>query len=192
MAEQAAWRCSRGASLTAVSRGLQRACALQGVWVLATIRGSIAARAGIHQGDQVLAVNGASVAGQSAYRVASMIQTQSTPPREVEGAQPQSTTMTLQARLRGGCTRLLLPCPAPRCSGRWPHSLPVRREARSLSGCLVPALHPWQLQARLASTVQPMLHLSITLMVTLAADRGHTYSQSTQSVCGPSQRPASP
>ena len=72
---------------------------VQGVWVLATIKGSVAARAGVQQGDQVLAVNGRSVEGETAYRVAAMIQLQSQPRGGGDAdAQPQSTTINLTVR----------------------------------------------------------------------------------------------
>ena len=69
---------------------------MQGVWVLATIKGSVAARAGVQQGDQVLAVNGQDVQGQTAYRVAAMIQTQSQPHAQADTTLPQSATVRLQ------------------------------------------------------------------------------------------------
>ena len=48
--------------------------------MLATVKGTASDRAGVQQGDEVVAINGESVEGQSAYQTAALIQTRSQPP----------------------------------------------------------------------------------------------------------------
>lgn len=46
----------------------------EGIWVVGLITNSVAAGAGMEQGDRILAVNGVEVGSKSAFQVASVLQ----------------------------------------------------------------------------------------------------------------------
>ena len=70
--------------------------ALQAIWVLATVKGSPADRAGVLQGDELVSIDGQAIQGQSAYQVAALIQQRSQPPAPDASAEPQSARISLR------------------------------------------------------------------------------------------------
>ena len=78
---------------------------MQAIWVLATVKGSAADKAGVLQGDEVVAIDGQAVQGQSAYEAATLIQSRSQPPDGSSGT--ASTRISL--RVSRGIPPLLEP-----------------------------------------------------------------------------------
>lgn len=66
----------------------------QAIWVLATVKGSAAEKAGVHQGDEVVAIDGQDIQGQSAYQVAALIQSRT------QGSETSSKMQTTHVQLR--------------------------------------------------------------------------------------------
>lgn len=65
----------------------------EGVWVLGLIRGSAADAAGLQQGDQLLSLDGAPLAGRTPFEVASLLQ--GTGEAAAADAQPQGQQVLL-------------------------------------------------------------------------------------------------
>lgn len=77
----------------------------EGVWVVGLIRGSAAEVAGMRQGDELLAANGDSVAGQSPFSVASSLQDPSEASSSTkESAVQDSSTIAVRVRHLDGST----------------------------------------------------------------------------------------
>ena len=85
LASAASW--AQGLELPA-GRQPGSAASGEGVWVLGLIRGSAADAAGVQQGDQLLAVDGRPLQGQSPFEVASLLQGQ--PELEQQDEEPLS------------------------------------------------------------------------------------------------------
>ncbi|KAK9797379.1 hypothetical protein WJX73_007798 [Symbiochloris irregularis] len=72
----------------------------EAIWVLATVKGSAAEKAGVHQGDEVVAIDGQDIQGQSAYQVAALIQSRTQGGESTSS--PQTTHVQLKVRNASG------------------------------------------------------------------------------------------
>jgi len=79
-----------------------RARAQGGVWVIGMIRGTAAARAGVEQGDQLLAVDGAALDGATPFQAANLLM------GAAEDGAAAVPSVTVTARARRPCDRHLV------------------------------------------------------------------------------------
>jgi hypothetical protein len=129
------------------------AAAGEGVWVLGLIRGSAADAAGIRQGDQLLALDGAPLAGQTPFAVASLLQGQEGEAAAEPGLGLQGAPVQLKV-CGGGRGRAWDACGAARlsCAAIRPHPAGppdcAAQAARPDPPCAAPGPSPCAPQVR--------------------------------------------